>query len=286
MPYVVNGDIVPEELIHQELGRLRGDPQWQRIRDEADRARRLRAASEYSAIDRTLVAQAAARDARPIDPALIEQEVLRHKAAGNRGGARDDSMVRRWIEGSLRLQRTTREMTEGAPRATADEVRSFYDSHRENFRNPELFQAAHIVKHVNEQQSEEQARAGIAAALAELDRGNPFAEVAERHSDCKGSGGDLGQFPAGTMVDDFENALRALEPGQRTGIFRTPFGFHIAELRAKTAAGPASFEEVRQDIERVLTIQHEHQTYLSAVGQLRSRAEIRFIPATQASAAS
>ena len=285
MPYLVNGDVVPEELILQELGRLGGDPQWQRIRDEADRARRLRAAAEYSAIDRTLVAQAAAQDPRPIAPELIEQEVQRHKAAGNCRSASDDNMVRRWIEGSLRLQRTTREMTEGAPRATADEVRCFYDSQRDNFRNPELFQAAHIVRHVNEQQSEEQARAGIETALAELERGEPFAEVAERHSDCEGSGGDLGQFPAGTMVDDFENALRAVEPGQRTGIFRTAFGFHVAELRAKTAARPAAFEEVGQDIERVLTIQHEHQMYLRAVAQLRSRSEIRFVPAAQSSAA-
>ena len=286
MPYIVNGDVVPEELILQESGRLAGDPQWQRIRDEGDRARRLRAAAEYSAIDRTLVAQAATQDPRPIDPGLIEQEVQRYKAAGNSRGAFDDGTVRRWIEGSLRLQRTTHEMTEGAPRATADEVRSFYDSQRDNFRNPELFQAAHIVRHINEQQSEEQARAGIAAALAELECGEPFAEVAERHSDCKGSGGDLGQFPAGAMVDDFENALRAIQPGQRTGIFRTPFGFHIAELRAKTAAAPAGFEEVRQDIERVLTIQHEHRSYLRAVAQLRARAEIRFVPAVQASAAS
>lgn len=279
MPYVVNGDVVPEELILQESERLRADPQWLRIRDEADRARRLRAAAEYSAIDRTLVAQAAARDPRPIDPQLIQQEVLRHKAAGNGPSTFDDSMVRRWIEGSFRLQRTTREMTQGVARATADEARAFYDSHRDHFRRPDLFHAAHIVRYINEQQNQEQARTAIEAALAELDRGEPFAEVAERYSDCKGKGGDLGQFPAGVMVEDFENALRPLEPGQHTGIFRTPFGLHIAELRAKTAAGPASFEEVRQEIERVLTIQHEHQTYLRALAELRSRAEIRFLPA-------
>lgn len=56
------------------------------------------------------------------------------------------------------------------------------------------------MKHVTEDQSAEQARAGIQAALAELERGDPFAEVAERHSDCKGNGGDLGQFPVGHMV--------------------------------------------------------------------------------------
>jgi parvulin-like peptidyl-prolyl isomerase len=53
--------------------------------------------------------------------------------------------------------------------------------------------------------------AGIEAALADLERGDPFAEVAERQSAGKGNGGDLGQFPAGHMVQDFDDAIRALD---------------------------------------------------------------------------
>ncbi|MGA2739380.1 MAG: peptidylprolyl isomerase [Bryobacteraceae bacterium] len=124
-------------------------------------------------------------------------------------------------------------MVESAPKPTAEEVEAFHRTNRENFRMPEMFHAAHIVKHVNEEQSEEQAEAGIQAALADLERGVPFAEAAEIHSDCKGNGGDLGKFPPGHMVEEFEAAISALQPGERTGIFTTPFGFHIAELRAK-----------------------------------------------------
>jgi hypothetical protein len=119
---------------------------------------------------------------------------------------------------------------------------------------------------------------GKPAALAELERGEPFAELAGRHSDCKDKGGDLGQFPAGYMVQEFEDAIRTLEPGGRTGIFTTPLGFHIAELRARTSAAPASFDDVRADIERVMTMMNEHQVYLRAVAELRSRADIRRPP--------
>jgi parvulin-like peptidyl-prolyl isomerase len=140
-----------------------------------------------------------------------------------------------------------------------------------------VFDAAHIVKHINGQQSEEQARMGIEAALAELEGGAAFGEVADRHSDCKGKGSDLGQFNAGSMVEEFEDAIRDLEPGQRTGIFRTPFGFHIAELRSKVPAGPVEFEEVREDIRGVLTRIREHQEYLRVVGEIRSRATILWI---------
>jgi parvulin-like peptidyl-prolyl isomerase len=63
------------------------------------------------------------------------------------------------------------------------------------------------------------------------------------------------------MVQEFGDAIRDLTPGERTGVFRTPFGFHIAELHSKTPAGPMEFEEVRQDIESVLTKIFEHEEY-------------------------
>ena len=276
MPYLINGQPLPEEWIREEEQRLGRDLRFNAIADEAGRVRQLRIAAQHAAIDRMLVEQAAAEDPRPIDPQAVEQEVQRQKQAGNGRTASDDSLLRQWVERQLRLQRTHAEMLAGAAQPAARGVEAFCEANRENFRNQELFQAAHIVKHVNGEHNAEEARAGIEAALAELERGQPFAEVAEHHSDCKGNGGDLGRFPAGQMFQEFEDAIRALEPGQRSGIFTTPLGFHIAELRARIAAGPVAFEEVRAVIQRVLALQSQHQVYLRAVAELRSRADIRW----------
>ena len=278
MAYLVNGQPVPEALIREEADRIGRDPRWQNMMDEAARARQVRAAAEQSAIGRILVEQVAVNDPRPIDSQLIEREVQQMKSRGNCRSAFDDTAVRQWADRNFRLQRTTRDIVAGAVKPTADQIESFYNANRNNFKSPELFHAAHIVKHVNHEQSEEQAEAAIQAALAELERGDPFAEVAERHSDCKGNGGDLGEFPAGQMVQEFDEAIRPLEPGQRTGIFTTAYGFHIAELGAKTPPAPATFDDVRPDIERVMTMMNEHQVYLRAVADLRARADIRFVP--------
>ena len=221
-----------------------------------------------------LIAQAAANDPRAIDPAAIQQEAQRQKTQWGRQSVFDDNQLRQFVESQLRLQRIRREMVADAAKPTPEEIEAFYNANRENFRKPETFHASHIVKNVNHEQSEEQAEAGIQAALAELEQGVPFAEVAERFSDCKDKGGDLGEFPAGHMVDEFEEAIRVLEPGQRSGIFTTPFGFHIALLHEKTAAGPATLEDVRTGIERVLTFAHEHEAYLRAIAKLRANAEI------------
>ena len=45
MPYLVNGQLVTEELIREEFERIARDPQWQNIPDLTERARRLRAAA-------------------------------------------------------------------------------------------------------------------------------------------------------------------------------------------------------------------------------------------------
>jgi parvulin-like peptidyl-prolyl isomerase len=277
MPYFVNGEIVPEELIRQETERLSRDLRLQAIPDKAVRAKHLRAAAEQSAVERILLEQAAVSDPRPIDSESIEGEVRRVRAGGNYQRAFNDATVRQWIEKQLRLQRTTSEMVAGAAKPKDEEIEAFYKANRGKFRKPEMFHAAHIFKQVTHAQSEEQAEAAILVALAELERGDPFAEVAERHSDCKGNGGDLGQFPAGQMVQEFDDAIGDLEPGQRTGVFTTPFGFHIAELRAKVPARPASFDEVRADIERVMMLASQHEAYTRCIAELCVRAKIRFV---------
>jgi len=61
--------------------------------------------------------------------------------------------------------------------------------------------------------------------------------LARRYSDDKTSairGGDLGFFARGRMVPEFEVAAFSLEPGQVSDLVRTPFGYHIIKVIAKT----------------------------------------------------
>jgi peptidyl-prolyl cis-trans isomerase C len=277
MPYSVNGELISEERIAAQQFRLQHEPKWNGINDLSERDKRLRAAAELAAIDTLVIEQMVARDVRPIDALAVEREVQNQRRLGNLRSTTDEMQMRIWIEGQFRLQRTTYEMAAGAPLPTEEEIEAFYHSQGDNFRGAALFRAAHIVKHTDGGQDEDEARAIIETAQAELLAGVSFSEVAERYSDCKGNGGDLGEFVAGKMVPEFEDAIRNLSPGERTGIFRTPFGFHIAELRAKTPPGTVSFEEVRDDIRRVLTLMRQQQQFLRAVAALRSRADIRFV---------
>jgi peptidyl-prolyl cis-trans isomerase C len=285
MAYFVDGQLVTETLILEEQGRIARDPRWAQIKNEEERAKRLRAAAEHTAVERTVVEQAAMRDPRFIPPEVIEREVSKLKAGAGCRAAYDDAQMRIWVERDFRVQRKMAEMVAGAQKPSEADVRAFYEANRANFCSPEAFEAAHIVCNVNHEQSEEQARAAIETALAELECGEPFGVVADRRSDCKGNGGDLGKFPTGVMVPEFEEALRAIQPGGRTGVFRTPFGFHIAELRAWNRDSLAPFEDVREDIQRVLTMASEHGAYQQAARALALKARVVRTPDGTARAA-
>jgi peptidyl-prolyl cis-trans isomerase C len=67
------------------------------------------------------------------------------------------------------------------------------------------------------------------AVLERLKKGEKFGNVARAVSRCPSSkrGGDLGTFPRGKMVREFENAAFALDKGEISGVVKTKFGCHI-----------------------------------------------------------
>lgn len=77
----------------------------------------------------------------------------------------------------------------------------------------------------------EEARARIGQALGRITAGEDFAAVARELSDdpTAAAGGDLGVVAPGQLVPAFEEAAFALEPGERSGVVETPYGFHVVE---------------------------------------------------------
>jgi peptidyl-prolyl cis-trans isomerase C len=277
MPILINGELIPTELIREEERCLAQLPEWQGIPDGIEKGMRLRQAAELYVIDHVLLRQEADKDPRPVDPALVAAQVQHLWTTQSCRAVFDDAPLSRQIEAQLRLQQTMRDLVGPLPKPTEDEIVRLYKAQRQNFQRPETVHAAHIVKHVDETHPEVDARAGIEAALAALESGEPFAVVADRYSDCKGHGGDLGSFERGVMVEEFDNIVFAMRAEERSPIFRTPFGFHIVEVRSRTLGGIAELREVKDTIKRFLTATREQDAARRVAELLRARARIRRI---------
>ncbi len=71
------------------------------------------------------------------------------------------------------------------------------------------------------------------ALLERIKNGESFEKLAFEYStdpSAKKNKGDLGYFEWGTMVDEFQNAVWAMEPGQVSTPVKTDFGYHIIKL--------------------------------------------------------
>ncbi len=96
-------------------------------------------------------------------------------------------------------------------------------------------------------------RAKLEDIRKQLLAGADFAEVARTVSECPSAKkeGDLGEFPRGKMLKEFEDAAFSQAIGEIGKVIETRFGYHIikvtahTEAKAATASTPALPETVR-----------------------------------------
>jgi parvulin-like peptidyl-prolyl isomerase len=251
----VNGEAIDEETIRLEAAAML-KLMAEQMPKENPAALRVRARqwAEENLIETTLMRQAAVRDPEPIETPA---------------GGSDEDAIR------LRLDRLVARITAPASPPRHKDLVAFYVKNRASFEEPESVRAAHIVKNVDERNTEEDARAAIEKAREELTKGRPFAEVADELSDCPGQGGDLGYFPRGRMVPAFDEVAFGMAPGEVSGIFRTEFGFHIAKVLDRRPAGIPKLEQVQNQISEHLLTEKKQKRLHQYVDNLRARAVIR-----------
>jgi peptidyl-prolyl cis-trans isomerase SurA len=74
----------------------------------------------------------------------------------------------------------------------------------------------------------------------------------------------------GDTVPEFERAMGALAPGELSQPVRTPFGFHLIEVRERRAAD-VSAERLRLQERQALRERKADETYQDWLRQLRDR---------------
>lgn len=145
-------------------------------------------------------------------------------------------------------------------------VKSYYDDNIASFTTPEKRHARHILIQAKDDDSEaihnEKAqRAAEILTLVQAD--DDFAALAVEYSDgpSKDNGGDLGFFAKGQMIQPFEEAVFALNPGEVSEVVKTSFGYHIIKLEEIQPASTKPYEEAHEEI--VVTLQNQEAQSLA-----------------------
>jgi len=176
------------------------------------------------------------------------------------------------------------------PVAEPDEAicRTFYDTHTERFRSPDLFEASHILfaAHPHDVPAYAQAIARAEEVIVILSRSpNKFEAIARERSECdsRASGGRLGQIARGETVPEFESVLYALEEGQiAPAPVKSRFGAHVLRLDARALGETLPFEYVQESIATLVAEQAWCRNVAHFVDFLVSRAQIEGVDMTPA----
>ncbi len=144
---------------------------------------------------------------------------------------------------------------------TDRDIETYYQDHRDDFRQEEEACASHILVKVKAGEAAEghpdaEAQSIAQGLLDQVTGGADFAGLARKSSEDQGSaasGGDLGCFPPGRMVPEFDDAVFALQPGQVSGLVKSSFGYHVIRLASRRESSVLPLAEVKERIRASVT---------------------------------
>lgn len=153
---------------------------------------------------------------------------------------------------------------------TEQDIQDFFTENEDVLGTPEMVSASHILVNSSELAEE---------VLTKLEAGEDFAALAAEYSmdGTAQTGGDLGFFPKGVMVPEFEEAAFSLEIGEVSVIVETDFGFHIITVTGKREAVEANLDDLRATIKFNLLdtkLRENQDKFNDYMQQLRESADI------------
>lgn len=157
---------------------------------------------------------------------------------------------------------------------TEADLQAYHEQHRDEFKEEEQVCAAHVLVKLQgdaggEGHPDAEARSLAQALLTKLRGGADFATVAKASSEDKGSaeaGGDLGCFPRGRMVTEFDNAAFGLDAGATSDLVKTPFGYHIIRVQSRREETLLPLGQVKERIRQALLAQRVRALVEERVG--------------------
>jgi peptidyl-prolyl cis-trans isomerase SurA len=190
--------------------------------------------------------------------------------------------LRRQIERQMLISQVQQVEVAGKISVAEDEVRKYYEEHRDTFTTQPQITLREILvavtpteKGVNVAQ-DDAAREKAEALRKRLEAGEPFAQLASEVSDSgsKANGGLIGPISRADLSPELQKEIDPLKVGQLTGVLRTARGYQIIKLESRTDQKVKTLDEARAEIADRLAGEKQRGHMLTYLRQLRTQAII------------
>lgn len=294
----VNGDIITlTELEERQVGVIR--QRGLQARTDAELAQALRDVTPEvisGAVDELLLIQRARELGYQFTDEQF-QEILGDLMAENgfeteeefqEALAQQEGMtledMRRVMERQILINQVQQIEVLGAVTLTEVEAREHYEANVAQYTEPPTVTMREILVRVPEGlggagvAADDQARLDAEEARLRVLDGEDFALVAIAVSDAasKANGGLIGPIDLSLLSGTLRDVLAGLEVGDVTEPLRTPLGYQVLRLEARTQPEPRPFDEVRDQISENVFNDRRLAEYARYLDRLRSEADFEW----------
>jgi peptidyl-prolyl cis-trans isomerase C len=198
-----------------------------------------------------------------INDMLLYQEAIR------RGLQKDADAIKVIEEAKKKIliARLLKDEVDDKIEITEEDVIDYYNVNEANYMTPEILRVSHILVQSPEAAEE---------VLKKLESGESFEDLARAKSvdPTAQRGGDIGYFPRGQLMPEFEGACVNLEVGETSDVVKTKLGYHIIKLTDRRPPHQKPIENVRENIKSTLRTIKRQKAFNDLLGRLRKETEI------------
>jgi peptidyl-prolyl cis-trans isomerase C len=151
------------------------------------------------------------------------------------------------------------------------EIKDHFDKNQAKYNKPASANTSHILVPTEEECKSIREK----IVNNEID----FAEAAKQYSKCPSSqkGGELGMYPKGQMVPEYDAVSFSMEVGKISQPVKTQFGYHLIKLNEKNDVKTVSFEEVKNQVANDLRSKKQNEAYFNKLQDLKAKYNVEMM---------
>jgi parvulin-like peptidyl-prolyl isomerase len=182
--------------------------------------------------------------------------------------------IKKDMEESMRINLFVETLGKDVPPAPRKIIEEYYKREHKVSTKPKEIHAAHIVKKVTPATAQK-TYSEMCEIRKKLLAGADFTKLADESSSCNDAGGDLGFFPRGKMVEEFDVIAFSMNPGEISPVFQTQFGYHIAKVYELKKEERMSLEECEEEIKQAIKAKMTEECVNKWLGKVKQKAKIQ-----------
>lgn len=194
----------------------------------------------------------------------VINDTLLYQEARNKGLHKDQEVRDLIVEAKKKIliTRLLKDEVEDAIEVTDEDMEEFYDENKDRYMTPEIMRVSHILVLSRDDAQNIQTELDAGARFEDLARAKSIDPTAQR-------AGDIGYFPKGQLMPEFENACAKLDVGEVSGIVKTKLGYHIIKLTDRRQPEQRPIKQVSDDIKARVYMLKRQETFKELLERLR-----------------